>query len=220
MRAKAILVILAILGSLSAQGRPFQVIPPKELIAKSKRVFVGRVSSVRPSGIGTSLSYVPWKGAKFEWKIAEVKVLQPLKGTRKLEVVRVAMLSTESDLFNAPFMLFPEEGDILLFCVLPTPVTNLFAALTAPYNESLSIIPLHRVPLSTDNLDDLMSKSSSEETTNLASKLKRHYGRQDTINGSLPFSALLPRKVTCSPLASSTSAGVSHRRLTQRLLQK
>jgi hypothetical protein len=181
MRAKVILVTLAILGTLSAQGRPFRIIPPKELIAKSKLVFVGRVNSVRPSGISTSLSYAPWEGARFEWMVAEVRVLEPLKATGRQDIVRVAMLSTESDLMNAPFMLFPEEGDIFLFCVLPTATTNLFAALTGPYNECLSIIPLYRVPSSTDDAENLIKRSSSVETKDLETKLRWHHGRTEPI---------------------------------------
>ena len=139
-----ILAMLAILVTPSADGRLFNVASPQDLVKKSKLVFVGRVSSVRPSGISTSLSYVPWEGVTFHWMIAEVEVLEPFKSVRKGETVRIAMLSTDRDLINEPLMVFPEKGDVFLCCLLPTPVTNLFAALTAPYNESLSVITLHR----------------------------------------------------------------------------
>jgi hypothetical protein len=158
----------------------FQVVPPKELIAESKMVFLGRVDSVQPSGISTSLSYIPWEGVTFKWIFSEVKVLEPFKGAKKGAAVRIAMLSADIQLADSPFMLCPEKGDIFLFCVLPTPVTNVFAALTAPYNESLSIIPLHRVPSSTDDAEDLLTRSS-EETKELEKNLAWHYGRTDLI---------------------------------------
>jgi hypothetical protein len=52
--------------------------------------------------------------------------------------------SDDHPMINAPEVLEPDQGDIFLFCLSPTPVTNSFAALTAPYNEFLSIFPLHR----------------------------------------------------------------------------
>ena len=105
---------------------------------------MGRVASVTPSGITTTLSYVPWEGTTFRWLMADVQVIETFKGVQKGEIVRTAMLSADWELDNAPFMLSAEKGDIFFFCVLPTPLTNVFAALTAPYNEALSVIPLHR----------------------------------------------------------------------------
>jgi hypothetical protein len=144
MKAIPFLAAAVLIGSVSAQGRMFQIVPPSELIAKSKLVFVGEVTAIRPSGISTKLSYVPWEGVTFHWLAAEVKVTEPFKGTQKGEVVRVAMLTSDQEVINHPFVLDAEKGDVFLFCLLPTPVTNLFAALTAPYNEALSVIALHR----------------------------------------------------------------------------
>jgi hypothetical protein len=144
MKVPAILMTLVILAAPSAQARLFQIIPPQDLIAKSKLVFVGEVRSVQSSDITTSLSYIPWEGVTFRWLVAEVEVIEPFKGTRKGEIVRTAMLSANQEVDNAPFMLSAEKGDVFLFCLLPTPITNLVAALSAPYNESLSVITLHR----------------------------------------------------------------------------
>jgi hypothetical protein len=144
MKAVMPLAAAMLLWSHSAQGRLFQIVPPSELIAKSKLVFVGRVTAVLPSGISTTLSYVPWEGVTFHWLAAKVDVMEPFKGTRKGEAIRVAMLTSDQEVINHPFVLDAEKGDLFLFCLLPTPVTNLFAALTVPYNEALSVIALHR----------------------------------------------------------------------------
>ncbi len=144
MKAVTFLAAAVLFVSPFAQGRGFQIVPPSDLIAKSKLVFVGRVTVVRPSGISTTLSYVPWEGVTFRWLAGEVEVMEPLKGTRRGEVIRVAMLTSDREVINHPFVLDAEKGDVFLFCLLPTPVTNLFAALTAPYNEALSIVALHR----------------------------------------------------------------------------
>jgi hypothetical protein len=144
MKAAAFLAAVVILAAHPADGRLFQIVPPAELVAKSKLVFLGSVKSVRPSGITTKLSYVAWHGATFHWMIADVQVIEGFKGTQKGRAVQVAMLSTDQDLINPPFMLRAEKGDVFFFCVLPTPATNLFAALTAPNNESLSVIALYR----------------------------------------------------------------------------
>ena len=145
MKAAAFLAAAVLLVAPSVHGRLFTIASPSELVAKAKLVFVGRVTAVQPSGISTTLSYVPWDGVTFNWVAAKVEVVEPFKGTRKGEIVRTAMLATDQELRNHPFVLKAENDDVFLFCLLPTPVTNLFAALTAPYNEALSVIALHRV---------------------------------------------------------------------------
>jgi len=56
-----------LLITLMAYGRPFRIRDPRELIADSELVFVGKVQSVRASDIATPLSYPTWEGVSFPW---------------------------------------------------------------------------------------------------------------------------------------------------------
>jgi hypothetical protein len=47
-------------------------------------------------------------------------------------------------MINAPGMLEPKKGDAFLFFLVPTDRTNLFAAMTAPYDEDLTVFRLDR----------------------------------------------------------------------------
>jgi hypothetical protein len=49
-----------------------------------------------------------------------------------------------SGMINSPGMLDAKPGDLFLFCLAPTSVTNLFAAFTAPYDDNQAIFPLDR----------------------------------------------------------------------------
>jgi hypothetical protein len=144
------IAILTLVTSLPlvAVARMFQIVPPEELMANSTLVFVGKVQGVETSKIATSLSYPTWEGVSFPWLKVEAEVTAPVKGVKRSEIVHVMMLSiSNSDnhaMFNGPEVLEPEQGDIFFFCLSPTTATNSFAAMTAPYNEFLSIIPLHR----------------------------------------------------------------------------
>jgi len=134
---------------LIALGRLFQIIDPKTLIADSQLVFVGRVQSVKASGIATRLSYPTWEGVSFPWLTVEMEVVTPFKGVRKGDVVRVLMLSIAKSekaqfMYSPPEVLEPDKGDIFFLCLGRTPITNTFAAISAPYNENLSALPLHR----------------------------------------------------------------------------
>jgi len=151
LKSRAILLILLALAPSVALGRPLKITDPKTLISDSKLVFVGRIKSVKPSKVTTSLSYPAWEGVRFRWLITEVEVLEPFKGVRKGETVRTAMLSVDKNKGDetryppmAPGMLEPEKGDIFLLCLAPTPLTNVFAALSAPWDENLSVFALHR----------------------------------------------------------------------------
>ena len=150
--------------SLTAFGRLFQIIDPKTMIAHAKLVFVGRVKSVMPSNIRSTLSYVPYDGVTFQWQIAEVEVVEPFKGVRKGNVVQVAMLSIDKHsqsqpTYSPPGMLEPQKDDIFFLCLGETPQTNVFAALSAPYDENLSVLPLYRSGTNFDwYVDDKMMK--------------------------------------------------------------
>jgi len=150
MRKVATIVLLLALLPLLAGARLLRDYDMSTLIAKCELVFVGRVTSVAASGIRTRLWYPTWRSATFEWLIAEVRVLEPIKGVAKEDVVRVAMLSVVGtkkpygNLPNGPGILNPEIGDQYLLCLLPTVRTNLYAAFTAPDDEHLSILPLDR----------------------------------------------------------------------------
>lgn len=149
MRARILLTALMTLITLTAFGRPIEVIDPKTLIADSKLVFVGKVQSVKASGIATHLSYPTLEGVSFPWLRVEMEVLEPFKGVRKGDIVCVMMLSMDNSkepkfMYCPPEVLEPDKGDIFFLCLGPTPTTNAFAALTGPYDENLSMFPLHR----------------------------------------------------------------------------
>lgn len=130
-------------------GRLFQIIDPQTLVANAKLVFIGRVKSIASSDIRTTLSYVPYDGVTFQWQMAKVEVVAPFKGVQTGDVIQVAMLSIDKHtkaqpFYSPPGMLEPHKNDIFLFCLGATPQTNVFAALSAPYDENLSIFPLYR----------------------------------------------------------------------------
>jgi hypothetical protein len=144
-----VLAILMVWAALAAFGRVLEVHDIKTLVADCKLVFVGRVKSVKASGISTSLSYPTWKGVVFEWLQVEVEVLEPVKGTQKGHIVQTALLSVDESkgpapMADAPGMLEPKRGDLFLFFLLPTIKTNLFAAFTAPWDDDQAIFHLVR----------------------------------------------------------------------------
>jgi hypothetical protein len=148
---KARSLVLAIIACTVALGfgRFIDVHNIRQLLAKSELVFVGRIKSVKPSGITTRLSYPTWNKVVFEWLRAEVEVVESIKGNTKTGVIQVAMLSVDetkgpAPVINAPGMVEPRVGEAFLFCVAPTDVTNLYAAITAPFDDNLAIFPLNR----------------------------------------------------------------------------
>jgi hypothetical protein len=110
------------------------------------------VKTIKPSGITTTLSYPTWEGVIFEWLRVEVEVLEPVKGTRKGDFVQTVMLSIQPEvpaakqraMYSPPGTVEPKEADTFLFCLAPTTLTNVFAAVTAPYDEDQSIFSLDR----------------------------------------------------------------------------
>src|SRR5580698_1956693 len=83
MKVRIVYVVLITMVPLMAFGRLIQIISPKELIANSKLVFVGKVRSVEASGIATPLSYPTLEGVLFPWLKVKMEVLAPLKGVHK-----------------------------------------------------------------------------------------------------------------------------------------
>ena len=149
MKARILLVTLLALIPLMAFGRLFQIVDPKKLIADSRLVFVGKVASVESSGIATPLSYPTWEGVSFPWLKVKMQVLVPFKGVQQGDIVAVMMLSIKKSeeaslMVSPPEVLEPDPGDVFFLCLGPTLMTNSFAAITAPYNEDLSVFPLHR----------------------------------------------------------------------------
>jgi len=121
----------------------------KELMEDSRLVFVGKVLAVEPSRITTTLCYPTYDGALFKWLRVDVKVIGACKGVQRGEVVHALMMSMEKAtqphlMYCPPGTIEPDKGDILFLCLAPTPITNMFAALTAPYDEDVSVIPLYR----------------------------------------------------------------------------
>ncbi|SPE51042.1 exported hypothetical protein [Verrucomicrobia bacterium] len=170
MKTLTLSLLLSALAPLVASGRPFQVTEPKALFSDSKLVFVGRVKTVKPSKITTRLSYPAWEGVTFRWLIAEVEVLDPLKGVQRGDIVCTAMLSIDENEDGdtpippmPPGLLEPEKGDVFLLCLGPTPLTNVFAALRAPWDENLSVFVLHRIKPSQRRLSHLRDEVLSKD---------------------------------------------------------
>jgi hypothetical protein len=146
-----VLVVSAIaLIPFMAFGRTFQIVDPGRVIESSRLVFVGEVKSVKASGISAPIHYVTWDQLSFPWLSVEVEVLEPFKGVEKGDIVRVMMLSIDRSgvvhgpILSPPVVLEPNLGDVFFLCLGRTPITNTFAALSGPYNEFLSVLPLHR----------------------------------------------------------------------------
>jgi len=149
MKLRILIITLLALIPFMALGRMFQIIDPKKLIADSKLVFVGQVRSVTASGIVTRLSYPTLEGVSFPCLTVEMEVLAPFKGVRKGDVVRVMMLSIAKSekaqfMYSPPEVLEPDKGDIFFLCLDLTQITNVFAAPNGPYDENMSVSPLHR----------------------------------------------------------------------------
>jgi len=149
MKRWLLTIALTALIPIIAFGRFVQAYHNKTLIEKSKSVFVGKIKSVKRSGITTHLSYPTWDGVVFEWLIADVEVLEPIKGVQKGDTVQTALLSVDESkgprpMINAPGMIDPKKNGIFLFCLNPTTTTNVFAAVTAPFDDNLSIFHLDR----------------------------------------------------------------------------
>src|SRR5688572_30650443 len=90
MKRLAFLVVLTGLGVLTAFGRYIELFDIKTLVTESRLVFVGRIKSVTPSGNKTYLHYPTNSGVVFEWLQVDVEVLEPVKATKKDEVVQIA----------------------------------------------------------------------------------------------------------------------------------
>jgi len=140
------LIAMALLLPVLALGRAVQRLSIPTLVEKSALVFVGRVKAITPSGIKTTMSYPTWKGVTFEWLNCDVKVVEPIKGVKKGETIRTAMLSAPGGglSFNPPGMVDPEVGKAYLLCLAPSTVSNTFAALTAPWDDKEAIFVLDR----------------------------------------------------------------------------
>ncbi len=146
MRKHVLIVALAIICPLLAIARGVRVFEMKELIAGAQLVFVGKAISVEPSGITTTMSYPTWDDVTFEWLKVEVEVLGPIKGVWKGETVRTLMLGTrgQGPFVNPPGMVRPKKNQTYLLCLLPTTISNVYASLTAPWDDNQAIFLLDR----------------------------------------------------------------------------
>ena len=143
---RRIIIAMALLLPVLALGRAVQVLSIPTLIERSALVFVGRVEAITPSGIRTTMSYPTWRGVTFEWLNWDVEVVEPIKGVKKGQIIRTAMLSAPGGglSFNPPGMVDPEVGKAYLLCLAPSTVSNTFAALTAPWDDNQGIFVLDR----------------------------------------------------------------------------
>lgn len=139
-------LFLVVLWSSDACARAVKFLSMKELMKGSQLVLVGKVRSVKPSGITTELTYPTWKGVTFEWLKVEVEVVEPIKGTKKREIVKTLMLSSRGPGpgFNPPGMVDPKVGQRHLLCLLPTKHKDVFASITAPFDDDQGIFLLDR----------------------------------------------------------------------------
>ena len=140
------LFLLIAFSTMQAHARAVRVLDIKTLMKDSQLVFVGEVKSVKPSGITTELTYPTWEDVVFEWLRVEVEVIEPVKGTKKGELVSTLMLSTRGPgpMFNPPGMVEPKVGQYHLLCLLPANVTGVHAAMTAPFDDNQAIFLLDR----------------------------------------------------------------------------
>ena len=160
MRLTVHAILLSVVGlfafyPLSSLARGVYCYDTKTLMAKSVLAFVGRVNSIKPTGIGTSLSYPTIRGVAFTWLDMETQVLEPIKGVRKGQIIQTAVLSidrektpTHAHMVNRPGMIRPSTNSLYLLYLLPTTVTGVYAAVTAPYDDDQSIFILERAQFS------------------------------------------------------------------------
>ncbi|MCW1916574.1 hypothetical protein OJ996_23505 [Luteolibacter sp. GHJ8] len=147
MGVRGIMLLALILSSAVCEARAVRSMGMKELVAQSALVFVGQVTSIRPSGITTTLTYPTWGNTVFEWLEVEVKVIEEVKGVKKGQVVRTLMLSIRGESFiviNPPGMVKPGLGQHHLLCLLPTTQPGFHASITAPFDDREGIFLLDR----------------------------------------------------------------------------
>jgi hypothetical protein len=81
----------------------------------------------------------------FGWLAVDVEVLEPIKGAHRGDVVHTFMLFTDPPLMiNPPGTVEPKNGETFLLGLAPTTRTNVFAAVTAPFDDKESIFRLDR----------------------------------------------------------------------------
>lgn len=141
-----LLVVLALTCPRHCRARGVRVVDMKTLIAGSKLVLAGKVKSVEPSGLTTKLTYPTWKGTTFEWLKVAIEVVEPIKGAKKGKLVRTLMLCARGRgvLINGPGMVRPEKGQFHLLCLLPTTFEDVYASMTAPWDDNQAIFILDR----------------------------------------------------------------------------
>ena len=145
---KTLITILALLVALQSNvaARGVRSFAMPQLMSGSTIAIIGKIDSVKPSGLKTKLTYPTWQGITFEWLKVEVRVVESLKGTKKGKKIRVLMLSAPGGgpAFNPPGMLNVKEGDHLLMFLLPTTKEDIYAAMSAPWDEDQALFILDR----------------------------------------------------------------------------
>lgn len=146
MKSLILLCLLSVIPARICEARAVRTLEMKALMEESALVFVGTVKSVKPSGITTELTYPTWKDVVFEWLKVEMEVVEPIKGTKKRALVRTLMLSTRGDgpMINAPGMIHPKVGQHHLLCLLPTRFEEVYASITAPFDDDQGVFLLDR----------------------------------------------------------------------------
>ena len=146
MKSYLIATILIVFTSTICLARAVRSPDMKTLMKRSEIIFVGKIKTIKPSGITTKLTYPTWKGVIFEWLKVEVEVIEPIKGTEKKQIVKVLMLSTRGPgpMAMAPGMVDPKVDQHYLLCLLPTKIKEVYASITAPFDDNQAIFLLDR----------------------------------------------------------------------------
>lgn len=147
MGVRGIMLLALVLSSAVCEARAVRRMDMKELVEQSALVFVGQVTSIRPSGITTTLTYPTWGNTVFEWLEVELKVIEEVKGVKKGQAIRTLILSIRGEsliVINPPGMVEPKLGQRHLLCLLPTTQPGFHASITAPFDDQEGIFLLDR----------------------------------------------------------------------------
>jgi len=148
MKTLILLVTFLVVATTAdyCRARPVRILDMQSLVAGSEIVLVGRITSVRASGITTKLSFHPWRGVTFEWLAVEVEVIEPIKGVNASDTVQTLLLSARGrgPSFNPPGMVDPMNGQLYLMCLLPTTLEDVYASMTAPWDDDQAVFILDR----------------------------------------------------------------------------
>lgn len=141
-----LVVLVAVALQPFSHARGVRGFDMPQLMSGSQLALVGKVISVEPSGLTTTLTYPTWKGSTFEWLKVEIQVVHSLKGTEKGAMVRTVLLSAPgvAPMLNPPGMIDVKVGQHLLMFLLPTTKKGVYASMSAPWDDDEAVFILDR----------------------------------------------------------------------------